>query len=109
MTTPTDETPIPCRRCSECTGQEHHWLSEPDLQDDEKDFEEGVNDYVYQCKHCPATRPYDPDEDDDYGDELDDDDLSEQLDREERARFADAADVRQLHIMVEEHDFGGKR
>lgn len=58
-------TAAPCRRCTECTGQEHHWLSEPDLQDEEADFEEGVNDYVYKCKHCRAHRPYDPDEDED--------------------------------------------
>lgn len=43
-----------CRRCSECEGQEHHWLD--DVTDDEKP--------VLACKHCGATQDY-PDDDDD--------------------------------------------
>jgi hypothetical protein len=38
---------VPCRRCSECRGSEHHWL-------DNMDFE-GPEDPEYVCKHCPAV------------------------------------------------------
>lgn len=41
MTGPT------CRRCSECTGQKHHWMTAtPDA--------DGDGDIVVQCKHCDA-------------------------------------------------------
>jgi hypothetical protein len=36
-----------CRRCSECIGQEHHFLPIID-QDDETD------ELYYPCKHCDA-------------------------------------------------------
>jgi hypothetical protein len=35
------EAKAPCRRCSECSGQEHHWIE-----------------YVgYVCKHCEVAAP----------------------------------------------------
>lgn len=70
-----------CRRCTECEGQEHHWLSDPrsatNVDDDDDDLPIDKNgdvdeQYVLACKHCPATKPYDPDEEDedsDYDDE----------------------------------------
>lgn len=39
----------PCRRCSECTGEDHHFIEDQEL---------GENDEVlhdYACKHCSAT------------------------------------------------------
>ena len=47
--------PVPgeCRRCSECVGEEHHWLeSGLELVDRINDESEPVN----ECKHCPAVR-----------------------------------------------------
>lgn len=41
----------PCRRCTECTGQAHHWMQE---------CPEGATLPVWACKHCPAQMPYDP-------------------------------------------------
>lgn len=38
--------PTVCRRCSECIGQEHHWIEGTDL--------EGVRDPEFACKHCEA-------------------------------------------------------
>ncbi len=41
----------PCRRCSECVGQEHHFLehaAEPEGDDDSMWFA------GYVCKHCEA-------------------------------------------------------
>lgn len=35
-----------CRRCSDCVGQDHHWI-------DNGYFFEG-GDPEYQCKHCDA-------------------------------------------------------
>lgn len=37
-----------CRRCSECKGQEHHWLQDIDENDNP----------ILICKHCEATMPY---------------------------------------------------
>lgn len=34
-----------CRRCADCTGQEHHWL---------EDCDESTGWVGYSCKHCPA-------------------------------------------------------
>jgi hypothetical protein len=36
-----------CRRCSECVGQEHHFLgiAEHDVE---------TNEWYYPCKHCDA-------------------------------------------------------
>ena len=72
MTEKTAQTK--CRRCSECMESEHHWLSDPrpDVDDDATDEQLAAAEYVWQCKHCPATKPYDPDEEDedsDYDDE----------------------------------------
>lgn len=39
-----------CRRCSECRGQEHHFLPL-----EEQDEETG--DFYYPCKHCDARLP----------------------------------------------------
>ena len=36
-----------CRCCSECVGQEHHWLENPDFEDED--------DPEFACKHCDAT------------------------------------------------------
>lgn len=36
-----------CRRCSECEGEEHHWIEA---------FDKDGNQV---CKHCPATRSAD--------------------------------------------------
>jgi len=62
-----------CRRCTDCEGQDHHWM--PDC-----DEETGLP--VMVCKHCEATREItdadfdDPDDDDE--DDLDDDDLDDE-------------------------------
>ncbi len=37
-----------CRRCTDCEGEEHHWMVECD-----DDRPQGV----MGCKHCLATRP----------------------------------------------------
>jgi hypothetical protein len=39
-----------CRRCTECAGQEHHFLgvAEHDLETDQ---------VYYPCKHCEARAP----------------------------------------------------
>ena len=53
----------PCRRCSECAGESHHWLEQ---YDDEHPAvkEHGLLVY-WVCKHCDAWKEYDPDEEDD--------------------------------------------
>jgi NADH pyrophosphatase NudC (nudix superfamily) len=38
-----------CRRCSDCVGEEHHW----------------IDDACQTCRHCEVMRPYPDDEDDD--------------------------------------------
>lgn len=40
----------PCRRCVECIGQDHHWLtSMPEM------YREGIGGGAYvPCKHCEA-------------------------------------------------------
>lgn len=35
-----------CRRCSECPGQEHHWIENDDFEDE--------GDPEFACKHCDA-------------------------------------------------------
>ena len=45
------ETPSQCRRCSECIGEDHHWLEDLD--------EEGAP--IFARKHCPATKPWEDD------------------------------------------------
>lgn len=41
------ETPETCRRCTECVGEEHHWLtSMPECPEDGEPF--------IPCKHCDA-------------------------------------------------------
>ena len=42
-----------CRRCSECVGQSHHWLSNPDFGNDDED--EGRTAREFDCKHCDAA------------------------------------------------------
>jgi hypothetical protein len=37
---------VSCRRCSECVGQEHHWIDASDV--------EGPDDPDLDCKHCDA-------------------------------------------------------
>lgn len=44
----------PCRRCSECEGQDHHWMYVGD--------EGEAGDPVMSCKHCEATRPIQDDD-----------------------------------------------
>lgn len=46
-----------CRRCSECIGQDHHWIEGGSLPDECPDCITAASDYV--CKHCPARRPLD--------------------------------------------------
>jgi hypothetical protein len=46
-----------CRRCSDCEGQDHHWIEEPtysayDAGDEPLDDAELIGDRT--CKHCPA-------------------------------------------------------
>lgn len=41
-----------CRRCSECMGSEHHWMSNPGFGDGEEGSRNP--DYEFICKHCPA-------------------------------------------------------
>ncbi len=48
--TRADETPSPCRRCSECRGENHHWIEECEEPTPEKP--DGWAGYV--CKHCEA-------------------------------------------------------
>lgn len=40
-----DAMPAECRRCSECIGQDHHWLEATVFEPDDPEFE---------CKHCRA-------------------------------------------------------
>jgi hypothetical protein len=44
-----------CRRCSECEGEEHHWL-EASFDDFDDEIDDDVIDDLpeYECKHCPA-------------------------------------------------------
>ena len=35
-----------CRRCSECTGADHHWMDNSECM--------GPEDPMYCCKHCDA-------------------------------------------------------
>lgn len=56
----TRKPPPGCRRCTECVGQEHHWIALP-----EHDMTRDV--VFFECKHCPATceavegdEPYEP-------------------------------------------------
>jgi hypothetical protein len=43
-----------CRRCSECEGQDHHWLDNQDFGNDPDEAEDPTgNQYV--CKHCEAV------------------------------------------------------
>ena len=44
-TTP-QPTVVACRRCSECVGQEHHWMENDDFEDE--------SDPEFACKHCDA-------------------------------------------------------
>lgn len=47
---PTTEAGTPCRRCSECIGEEHHWLEHCEDPDEvETDVEPFVG---FICKHC---------------------------------------------------------
>lgn len=43
-----------CRRCSECQGQDHHWMYVGDLDD--------TGEPVMSCKHCDATLAISDDE-----------------------------------------------
>lgn len=67
----------PCRRCSECVGNDHHWLfcSFPPCETDDPEFRQDVQDWwegegkfemecpaFWSCKHCSAWTPDDPDE-----------------------------------------------
>lgn len=40
---------LTCRRCSECTGEPHHWLI------DAADCDETTGTITIPCKHCQAT------------------------------------------------------
>jgi hypothetical protein len=54
--------PSPCRRCSECTDAEHHWM---------EDFDDGEWEHspeprpVWSCKHCDLAVPYESDDPED--------------------------------------------
>lgn len=52
-----------CHRCDECQGQDHHWL--PACPDPEEEYDRDTECLArWECKHCDATLPYDPDSDD---------------------------------------------
>lgn len=40
-----------CRRCTECLGEEHHWLTSIP----EERVLDGVSEWVFICKHCDAV------------------------------------------------------
>lgn len=44
-----------CRRCSECEGEDHHWIENTDFSDE--------GDPEFQCKHCPAYCDSEDDQD----------------------------------------------
>jgi len=44
-----DEQPVTCRRCTECIGEEHHYMD-----DCVNDAGEPVDPF-FRCKHCPYT------------------------------------------------------
>lgn len=39
-------TRVPCRRCSDCRGAEHHWIDNSECY--------GPEDPSHECKHCDA-------------------------------------------------------
>jgi YHS domain-containing protein len=41
-----------CRRCTECVGEEHHWIEGYEGDDQEGDVPAGELGWI--CKHCPA-------------------------------------------------------
>jgi hypothetical protein len=45
-----DVKPENCRRCSECVGQEHHFLPIAE-------WDEVAQDFYYPCKHCDQRAP----------------------------------------------------
>lgn len=47
-----DKVPAPCRRCSECRGENHHWLEE--CTPPATDMSEDTGWAGYICKHCDA-------------------------------------------------------
>jgi hypothetical protein len=57
-----------CRRCSECVGEEHHWLLPEQfvpfsaLEGDSYDGEDSV--VLHRCKHCDAVKVWDDSEPD---------------------------------------------
>lgn len=66
-----------CRRCSECVGNDHHWLfcSFPPFDTDDPEFRQDVQSWwertghdemecpaFWSCKHCSAWTPDDPDD-----------------------------------------------
>lgn len=49
MTTTIDV--IPCRRCTECEGEAHHFMGPEPIPGEDGD------DAGFTCKHCPYTTP----------------------------------------------------
>ena len=53
----------PCRRCSECVGQSHHWLEE--LREDEYGEVVEPEEPVWACRHCEFVMPCEVDSESD--------------------------------------------
>jgi hypothetical protein len=66
-----------CRRCSECKGQDHHWLDNPDFGNGDDPDDPASVDYQFTCKHCPAMGGECPDCD---GLGIQDDDIEDDRD-----------------------------
>ena len=43
-----------CRRCSDCRGNTHHWLENPDAGNDPAESEHDPE-RTHVCKHCDAV------------------------------------------------------
>lgn len=84
-----------CRRCTECQGEEHHWMGEgeavfePDVAEDVAEFRRAhpqLNDEQAAelapgfecCKHCPAVRLWQWDADDYLDEDMERDALEEE-------------------------------
>ena len=50
----------PCpRKCGDCRDSDHHWLAE---------CNEETGEPQWACKHCDATKPYFPEDDEHWDD-----------------------------------------
>lgn len=56
----------PCRRCTECVGEEHHWSDEYIVfADDEPEHPAAIagHEAWLVCKHCPEWKGMEDDDD----------------------------------------------